>query len=112
MFLVDRSHIFKISVHSSQKGQCRPITVNRMSRIWMKTNTHWESYGHNEADTRQYNRLFFQFLKNILYLLFFVVVVIFHFYIQYRHYNSFTQQDITHTILAFSDLDIYMYVLN
>ena len=32
-------------------------------------------------------------------------------YIQYRHYNSFTQ-DMTHTILAFSDLDIYIYVLN
>ena len=39
-----------------------------------------------------------------------VVVVIFHFYIQYRHCNSFTQQDITHTILAFSYLDIYIYI--
>jgi hypothetical protein len=40
------------------------------------------------------------------------VLVMFHFYIQYRHYNSFTQQDIRHTILAFSDLDIYIYTLN
>ena len=33
-----------------------------------------------------------------------------HFYIQYIHDNSFTLQDITHTILAFSYLDIYIYL--
>ena len=40
---------------------------------------------------------------------FFLVVVIFQFYIQYRHYNSFTQ-DITHTILEISDLDTYIFI--
>ena len=43
---------------------------------------------------------------------FFLVVVIFHFYLQYRHYFSFTLQDITHTILTFFRSGyIYIYVL-
>ena len=44
----------------------------------------------------------------------FFVVVIFHFYIQYRHYNTFKQKDITHTILVFYDLDtsIHIYAMN
>jgi len=35
--------------------------------------------------------------------------LIFHFYIQYRQYNTFTQQDITHTILSFF-LSGYIYL--
>ena len=50
------------------------------------------------------NHSFTSFLKCELYIYFqfkFFVAVIFHFYKQYRYCNTFTQQDITHTILAF-----------
>ena len=36
--------------------------------------------------------------------------VIFHFYIQYRHYNSFKQQDITHYIVIFRSRYIYLCI--
>jgi hypothetical protein len=66
-------------------------------------NATWEQNKHATANSHEI-QCFFLFCV--------VVVVIFHFYIQYRHCNSFTQQDITHTILAFSYLDIYIYFLN
>ena len=54
----------------------------------------------------------FKTLKTSFFLFFFFFtsffVVIFHFYIQYRHYNSFTQQDITRSGYIY----IYIYVLN
>jgi hypothetical protein len=52
----------------------------------------------------------FKTLKTSFFLFFFFFtsffVVIFHFYIQYRHYNSFTQQDITRSGYIY----IYIYL--
>jgi hypothetical protein len=53
----------------------------------------------------------FKTLKTSFFLFFFFFtsffVVIFHFYIQYRHYNSFTQQDITRS--GYIYIYIFMY---
>jgi len=41
---------------------------------------------------------------------FYIFFIMFHFHRQYRQYNTFTQQDITHIILTCFPIRIYRYI--